>query len=187
MNNNPRLVQIIIISSILIIIIIFNAGCFGTPEEDSGNGTSALSATKKDTTYSYEITIAAVSGGTFAIEETTFAVTASDGTKIGAVKTPDANPPMFNREESMIYPIPTGGGPVIDRETNAPVTDTTEFSNYENCFLTVVDSNSDNLLSIGDMIIIFKDNNADNTDDITEGCTIKIVDENDRVVLKKTL
>ena len=130
------------------------------------NRNSSMSAITTEKTTYWLVEIVSVSGGTINIEDTKFQIIDTSNTVFYGVDISESNPSSITRGKSTIYPIASGTTPVIDNSTSNIVTGNSDLNDYENCYVAIVDQNSDNKINAGDNIWIYKDYNSDGINDI---------------------
>ena len=153
--------------------------------QTGGGGTIKISGTHTEKTKAYVVTISSVSGGTLNLEDAKFEMADPDGILEFKAQTANANPAVFSKGQSEVYAIPSGASAVSN--ATGTVTGNSDLEDYLNCYVAYIDQNKDGKVSSDDSIWIYKDYDADSTNEITSRYTFKILDGNNEMVMKKQL
>ena len=187
---STTMIIVIIVIILLIVIPVILAGFLyvwvSGIESEGGPISIRMSAVHTEKTTGYVIDIASVSGGTLNLEDAKFEVIDPDGILEYRVRTANAWPAAFSKGSSTIYPLPSGASSVTDTE-GYTVDASTDLDDYENCYMAYIDADSDGKVTAGDSIWIYKDYDADDYNEILSRYTLKILDGNNEMVLKKQI
>ncbi len=181
------------IITIMILMGIFSAGCFGDDDDDDNNDdndnldndddddTEVTVKTRKvdkgDT--GWFITIDSVSGD-LKLEDVKFRFVELDNDLKWEKTIGEANPISVTSGDSKIYAIPyQPGTPVRDITTNVTIADQSNPKYYELAFMAYIDSRNNGRISEGDAFYIYKDYDSDGTIDLTGFYSIEIRTGND--------
>jgi flagellin-like protein len=132
-----------------------------------------ISGTISEKSFGWKIEIAAVSGNYFDLDQITFRVITDSGYTLFKLRTSDSDPEPFFDDLSKVYPL-TNGSAVIDMTTGNPVTNSSNFRNYQGCQVAFVDADSDDRITPGDIVYLYKDYNNDGEIDIFPIYSFKI-------------
>jgi len=149
-----------------------------------------VSASVTDKSQYWRIDIVKISGSSLILINSKFTLYSKTGICVYKKTISDANPPSLTSGDTTAYPIPSGSSPVNENSTigDGATVDAASLTVpyvWENCYFCYVDASSDGKVSAGDGIWVFKDYNADGTDDFTPGYKFKIIDNDDNEVLVK--
>ena len=163
---------------------------FGT----GGSTGVSISKTKDDKTSYWKINIVKVSGGSLNLDDAKFRMVTKADTSLYTKTSANINPTTkLTSGQSSVYPVATTASvPVRENATlgDGDTVDSASIANpsyWELCYFAYVDETDDGKINAGDTIWIFKDNNADGTNDIESGYVFKILDGKDNEVLKQVL
>ena len=153
----------------------------------------SVSASVTDKNTHWEIKIIGVSGGTLAVQDAKFQIVSKSNVVKLKTDIKNANPASITSDYTTAYPIPYNPStPVQENATHGDgdIIDESSLDNpsiWENCALAYYDAMSDDRLSAGDSILVFKDWNGDRTEEIVPGYDFNLLDENNEPVLTKNL
>jgi hypothetical protein len=132
-----------------------------------------ISGTISEKSFGWKIEIAAVSNNNFDLDQITFRVITDSGYTLFNLRTSDSDPEPFFDDMSKVYPL-TNGSAVIDITTGNPVTNSSNFRDYQGCYVVFVDADSDGRITPGDVVYIYKDYDRDGENDISPVYFFKI-------------
>lgn len=188
--NDSTLFFIIFIIIILVVVVpIIFAGIMWAmlsnigPEERSY---ISITSQKKEYDDYFKITISSVSGGDLNVGDAYYNLIDDGGALEYKLRTSNSYPGVIFSGGSRIYPMTNYAGGVIDSSTGNNIDTNSDFLDYEYCIIAYSDTESDGLISPGDVIIIFKDNDNDGYDDIESKYIFRMMNEDD-IVLEKSL
>ena len=137
-----------------------------------------ISASHIEKENSWKFSITAVSKNNLYIEDLQFRVVDKDGALLYQIRSFNVNPPIFQKGLSTIYAI-TLNATVLDSSTNNPVNVNSSISDYINCYVTYIDTDSDGKVNEADTIYLFKDYDNDGTNDILPIYKFQILIDNE--------
>ena len=155
-----------------------------------GGGTTgvSISANKVDRNEYYAIEIVKTSGGDLSLSDAKFRLfTKTDILEYSkTTSSTDAQPDYIDSTEghSRAYPVPSStaaaGGP-IENATNGDGLTVDDLSLakpniWENCYFCYLDANKDGKVNAGDVVWVYKDYDADLTEEVEPGYKFKILD-----------
>jgi hypothetical protein len=181
------IVVIIVIFLILVPVFFYYIWYPGLIEGGGSASSVKISASYKERTNAYVLTITSVSGGALNLEDTTFEMVDSEEVLLYRITTGKTNPTPLLTNGATVYPIPSRDTPVRDISTENTVTANSKMADYELCFIAYIDQNTNGKISADDTIWIYKDYNADGTNEILSNYLFNILDADGNMVLKKQL
>jgi flagellin-like protein len=153
---------------------------FGEPPHTN----QSVSANLQEYSGGWTVKIISVSGSSFNIKDAGFRMLDKSDIRLWEHDVSEANPTKFTKGASSIYAIPSNMGTgTVDNGTST-VTPSTPLENYENCAIAFIDQDDNNKVSAGDTIYIFKDNDNDGVEDITNGYFFELLYKGKMVVRK---
>lgn len=186
--KNKSLITLFIIIEIIILILAIVLFFWISSFEDSESSHPWMKVSIEEKDEYWSISPFLFEGGPYKLDDIKFELYNKKNIQIFSKSITDANPNYIEINYSRIYPIPSnshsvfenssiGDGQIIDSESvNKPQI-------WEGCYFAYIDIESDNKITSGDVIWIFKDHNNDNIDDIDIGYIFKILDKKNREVL----
>jgi len=155
-----------------------------------GGGGVSISSSVTDKSQYWKVDIVKVSGGSLSLSDAKFLMISSAGIQVFKRTINDANPTSLTSGDSTAYPIPSSAAAVNENASagDGATVDAASLAKpqvWENCYMCYLDSNSDGKVSAGDALWVYKDYNADGTEDFTTGYRVKILDGSDNEVLTK--
>jgi hypothetical protein len=144
-----------------------------------------ISKQPSEKSYGWQIEITDISG-TISLEDARFQVVDSNGVLEYSVTIDDASPAAFTKGSSTVYAMTKYSGVTIGNST-IPVSGTTALTDYSKCFIAYFDQTSDGKINGGDSLYIYKDYDADGTDDVLSNYDVKIITSNDEMAMNKAL
>ena len=127
--------------------------------------------------YGWQLEITEVSG-TLNLEDAKFLVIDNEGALVYSITTNNANPSAFTKGQSTVYAMTLGPNAVKDASNNT-IDGDDALSEYSGCYLVYLDQNSDQKVNAGDSIYVYKDYDADGTEEISANYIFRIMANND--------
>ena len=147
---------------------------------------AALNITAKnpvEKSYGWQIEISSISGS-LNLEDAKFQVVDNEGALVYSLTSSDVNPAAFSKGASTVYAMTGGTNPVKD-DGNNTVDGDDALSVYSGCYVAYVDQTGDGKVNGGDSVYVYKDYDADSTDEISSNYSVKILSGDDMAMNKK--
>ena len=183
--DNEAVSPVIAVILMVAITVVLAGVLWAMLSQLGGSEEQTLAITAKQPTeksYGWMIEITDISG-TLSLEDAKFQVQSSEGILEYSVTVDDASPAAFTKGSSTVYAMTKGSGVTVGNSSTA-VDGTTALSDYSGCYVAFVDQTGDDKVGGGDVLYVYKDYDADSTDEISPNYEVKIMSGNEMAMNK---